>query len=423
MTSQASVPASRTSHSAAEGAAARTGLVPDLSDREAMAALARDLDALKKDALAELCPEDLAHFEKLEGWVRGLSALGWATSWMGPNPVSALGIGVGTYGRWAVIAHHVSHRGLDRVPGRPERYRRSVFARGARRALDWLDWIHPEDWHLEHDELHHHHTNDILDPDLVEENLELIRQADLPNAVKLAIVAFFATTWRLTYYAPSAYLAAREVERLRGSGQKVDRTTFHRPGKYYRLFDPRSADGRRFIARNVLPYGLLRFVAAPLCALPLGPGASLSVAANAAMGEAISNLLAFATIVPSHAGDDTTRFERDPTSRGERYARQILGTVNYTLGDEGFFGDVHDLLHGFLNYQIEHHLFPDLPPRAYRRIAPRVEAICEKHGLPYRKERVDVRVRKTLEVMVGRRSMPREQRAAGWDVSGAATQG
>jgi len=330
---------------------------------------------------------------------------------MGPNPVSALAIGVGTYGRWAVVAHHVSHRGLDRVPGRPERYRRSVFARGARRALDWLDWIHPEDWHLEHDELHHHHTNDILDPDLVEENLKLIRQADLPDAVKLAIVGFFATTWRLTYYAPSAYLAAREVEQLRASGQKVDRSTFRRPEKYYRLFDPRSADGRRFIARNVLPYGLLRFVAAPLCALPLGPGASLSVAANAAMGEAISNLLAFATIVPSHAGDDTTRFDRDPTSRGERYARQILGTVNYTLGDEGFVGDVHDLLHGFLNYQIEHHLFPDLPPRAYRRIAPSVEAICKKHGLPYRKERVDVRVRKTLEVMIGRHSMPREQRA------------
>jgi fatty acid desaturase len=373
-----------------------------------MAALARDLDALRKEALGELSAEDLAHFQKLERWVRTLSAVGWATSWLGPNPVSAIALGVGTYGRWAVVAHHVSHRGVDRLPGRPERYRRSVFARGARRAIDWLDWIHPEDWAVEHDELHHHFTNDVLDPDLVEENLEMVRQANLPAPLKLAIVGFFAMTWRLTYYAPSAYLAAREVERIRGGGQKLDRTSFHRPSKYYRLFDPRTAEGRRFLARNVLPYGLFRFVAAPLCALPLGPGAVASVAANSAMGEALSNLIAFATIVPSHAGEDTTRFDRDPTSRGERYARQILGTVNYTLGEEGFAGDVHDLLHGFLNYQIEHHLFPDLPPRAYRRIAPKVEAVCAKHGLPYRKERVDERVKKTLALMIGKVSMPRE---------------
>ncbi len=385
---------------------------PDLSDPRAMAALARDLDALRKQALAELCPEDLAHFQKLERWLRGLSTLGWATSWLGPNPVSALALGVGTYGRWAVVAHHVSHRGLDRVPGRPERYRRSVFARGARRAIDWLDWIHPADWQTEHDELHHHYTNDVLDPDLVEENLEMIRKADLPAPVKLAIVGFFAMTWRLTYYAPSAYLSRVEVERIRSSGERLGRATFHRPERYYRLFDPRTADGRDFLARSVLPYGLARFVLAPLCALPLGPGAALSVAANSAMGEAISNLLAFGTIVPSHAGDDTVRFDRDPTSRGERYARQILGTVNYTLGEEGFVGDVHDMLHGFLNYQIEHHLFPDLPPRALRRIAPRVEAICAKHGLPYVKERVDKRIAKTLALMIGKVSMPREEAPA-----------
>lgn len=372
------------------------------------AAIARDFDALRRDALNELGPDDLAHFQKLDRWARTLSTVGWATAWLGPNPVSALALGLGSYGRWAIVGHHVSHRGVDKLPGSPERYRRKFFARGARRFVDWLDWIHPEDWAVEHDELHHHYTNDWLDPDLVEENVGMIREANWPEPVKMAVIAFFISTWRLTYYAPSAFLSTREVQRIRRDKLKLDRETFQRPARYYECFDPRTELGRTFLARCVLPFGLARFVAAPLAFSPLGPGAVASAAINSALGEIITNLWAFGTIVPSHAGDDTTRFERDPTSRGEKYARQILGTVNYTLGDEGFIGDVHDYLHGFLNYQVEHHLFPDLPPRAYRRIAPRVEELCARHGLPYRKERVDRRIRETLGLMLGKLSMPRE---------------
>ena len=38
---------------------------------------------------------------------------------------------------------------------------------------------------------------------------------------------------------------------------------------------------------------------------------------------------------------------------------------------------------GNLSYQIEHHLFPDLPSNRYAEIAPRVREICERYGLPY----------------------------------------
>jgi linoleoyl-CoA desaturase len=38
---------------------------------------------------------------------------------------------------------------------------------------------------------------------------------------------------------------------------------------------------------------------------------------------------------------------------------------------------------GNLSFQIEHHLFPDLPSNRYAEIAPRVRAICERYGLPY----------------------------------------
>ena len=38
---------------------------------------------------------------------------------------------------------------------------------------------------------------------------------------------------------------------------------------------------------------------------------------------------------------------------------------------------------GNLSFQVEHHLFPDMPSSRYQQIAPKVKAICERYGLPY----------------------------------------
>ena len=38
---------------------------------------------------------------------------------------------------------------------------------------------------------------------------------------------------------------------------------------------------------------------------------------------------------------------------------------------------------GYLNYQIEHHLFPTLPPFNLPKIQDRVRTLAEKHGLPF----------------------------------------
>ncbi len=42
------------------------------------------------------------------------------------------------------------------------------------------------------------------------------------------------------------------------------------------------------------------------------------------------------------------------------------------------------ILCGGLDRQIEHHLFPQLPPNRLREIAPEVRAVCERHGVHYR---------------------------------------
>jgi fatty acid desaturase len=42
-----------------------------------------------------------------------------------------------------------------------------------------------------------------------------------------------------------------------------------------------------------------------------------------------------------------------------------------------------DFVLGGLNYQIEHHLFPNMPRPNLRRAQPLIRAFCQQHGLPY----------------------------------------
>ncbi|HEX8824669.1 MAG TPA: fatty acid desaturase [Archangium sp.] len=358
-------------------------------------AFARDLQTLRTEAEASLGPKDLAHFRKIERWGRVCSLLGYATAWLAPNPLSALLIAQGNTARWTMMAHHSTHRGYDRVPGVPARITNRHFATGWRRMLDWPDWIHPEAWRHEHNALHHGRTGETADPDLVEETTGFLRRSSMPLPVKYAIVAFFAFTWKLTYYAPNTFLEWQRAERRR-AGVPDDGAS----PPLITAFNPLRAEGRAFWATCILPYAALRFVLLPALFAPLGAWAVFSVLANSVLAELLTNLQSFMIIAPNHAGDDLYRFHDRARSHAEFSVRQVIGSVNYTTG-----GDVVDFLHGWLNYQIEHHLWPNLPMRKYRELQPRVKALCEKHGVPYVQENVFRRVKKLVDIMVGRTSM------------------
>src|SRR6476659_6974599 len=72
-----------------------------------------------------------------------------------------------------------------------------------------------------------------------------------------------------------------------------------------------------------------------------------------------------------------TREEFEAETRAEWYLRQMLGSANFHAGPLMAF------MSGNLCYQIEHHLFPDLPSNRYAQIAVRVRALCDKYDLPY----------------------------------------
>ena len=116
-------------------------------------------------------------------------------------------------------------------------------------------------------------------------------------------------------------------------------------------------------------------------AFPLlaGPSALPALLGNAT-ANAVRNVWAHTVIVCGHFPDGAETFaeERlDDETRGGWYVRQLLGSCNL---------DGPPLLHlmsGNLSFQIEHHLFPDLPSNRYASIAPRVRALCERYELPY----------------------------------------
>ncbi|MGD9528985.1 fatty acid desaturase family protein [Pseudonocardia sp.] len=94
----------------------------------------------------------------------------------------------------------------------------------------------------------------------------------------------------------------------------------------------------------------------------------------------IRNLWSHAVIFCGHFPDGTVMFTEDQLegeTRGQWYLRQMLGSANL----DG--GPLFHLMTGNLSFQIEHHLFPDLPSNRYAEIAPEVRALCAEYGLPY----------------------------------------
>jgi fatty acid desaturase len=118
------------------------------------------------------------------------------------------------------------------------------------------------------------------------------------------------------------------------------------------------------------------YVIFPLLAGPFAPLVLVgNVAANLAR-----NVWACAVIFNGHFPEDVEQYPEsviENETRGQWYVRQLLGSANFSGGR------LMHIMSGNLSFQIEHHLFPDLPAHRYAEIAPEVREICEKYGLPY----------------------------------------
>jgi fatty acid desaturase len=121
---------------------------------------------------------------------------------------------------------------------------------------------------------------------------------------------------------------------------------------------------------------------APMLIRSLRGGAKTYRRAAAANATAniVRNVWSYAIIFCGHFPDQTYTFSAEEVvdeNRGGWYVRQMVGAANI----DG--GPLFHVASGNLSYQVEHHLFPDLPSSRYAEIAPQVKDVCERYGLPY----------------------------------------
>jgi hypothetical protein len=67
-----------------------------------------------------------------------------------------------------MVGHHVCHGGYNTAQSEggvvTGRFHRRTFAKGlARRVTDWMDWMMPEAWDVEHNHLHHYQVRLAID--------------------------------------------------------------------------------------------------------------------------------------------------------------------------------------------------------------------------------------------------------------------
>jgi linoleoyl-CoA desaturase len=158
--------------------------------------------------------------------------------------------------------------------------------------------------------------------------------------------------------------AAAAIKRLSGELAPPPRRTrmartLERRGR------PTAADRGRDLARRAIADG--------------GPTYRATLKANVT-ANIVRNVWAYAIIFCGHFPDQTYTFsqkEVEDESRGGFYVRQLLGAANIS-GSPMFH-----VLSGNLGFQVEHHLYPDMPSTRYAEIAPRVKELCERYDLPY----------------------------------------
>lgn len=115
-------------------------------------------------------------------------------------------------------------------------------------------------------------------------------------------------------------------------------------------------------------------------ALGLLTGSTISVIAGNVVANLARNLWASSVIFCGHFPEGSHTFKEEECeneSKGQWYYRQILGSCNFS-GNK-----LMHIMSGHLSFQIEHHLFPDIPSSRYEEISVRVKEICAKHNIPY----------------------------------------
>ncbi len=315
-------------------------------------AFGRELDAIKERVIADLGEADADYIRRVIKAQRALEVGGRALLFAGILPPAWLA-GTAMLGLSKIldnmeIGHNVMHGQYD--------WMRDPAISG--RSFEWDTACPADQWRHSHNYMHHTHTNIVgMDRDI---GYGIIRMSEdqpwQPYYLGNPVYAFLL----MVLFQYGVALHELETERIR-SGEIT-------------LRDKRETLTE--IWKKTRRQTLKDYVAFPLLAGPFAP----FVFAGNLTANLMRNVWSYMIIFCGHFPDGTQEFSVEETqneSRGQWYFRQVLGSANLTGGK------TFHLLSGNLSYPIEHHLFPDIPARRYAEIAPEVQEICERYGIPY----------------------------------------
>ena len=319
-------------------------------------AFGREMDAIREQVLASRGAKDAAYIRRMIRIQRGTEVGGRALIYAGIFFPPALLAGAATLGAAKIldnmeVGHNIMHGQWDWM--RDPKIHSSTW--------EWDTACPADQWKHSHNVEHHTWTNVVgKDKDVGYGILRMSSQEPwqprhLLNPINNALLATLFQ-WGVAVHdtgieqvrTPTALknMPAEMKTKLRGVWQKAKKQVL----KDYVLFPA---------------------LAGPFFA----PVLAANVGANLTR-----NFWTYMIIFCGHFPDGVQQFSEESIqgeSRGQWYLRQLLGSANI----EG--GKLFHVMSGNLSFQIEHHLFPDLPSNRYAEIAPQVQAICEKYGLPY----------------------------------------
>jgi linoleoyl-CoA desaturase len=323
------------------------------------------IDAIRERAEARVGDEDVRYLKRLDRISTALEVAGRTLLFVSFEPITFT---LGVVSLWlhkqlqaTEIGHTVLHGAYDKLPS-AEKYRSKTFR--------WDTPIDEESWRDGHNVKHHQYTNVAgRDPDIH------FGPARLTEHTPWRPGQMFQLPFMLFILAPSfAFLMNLHFTGLNdlyfGSGIEGHEDVIQ--DRSWRSI--KKAHQRAL--RKYAPYYLENYVMWPLMAGPF----FWKVLLGNYLAEVMRDLYSAATIYCGHVGEDVAAYPQGTKAGGRAawYAMQVESANNYEVSLPI------SVLCGGLDRQIEHHLFPKLPPNRLREIAPEVKAACEAHGIQYK---------------------------------------
>ena len=326
-----------------------------------------EFEAIKQRYRAKFGPKDVAYIKGLRLKSRLAELVGRGLLWISPDPLTfALGVAFTWLHRnleSLEIGHNVLHGQYDSFEEIPQFHSHN---------FKWKAPVDEEGWRREHNGQHHVHTNVYeMDPDL---NHGILRMNDRQPWNKLHL-------WQVPMYLFIAYpivLYGFNQQNL-GFRQEYRERKFPKGNEGYAPVHNPDATMAELKRRHWLSVGRVLFkeyLLFPLLALMTG-FSFFKVLLGNMLVDGINNYWISFTIQATHL-TEPLQPEDALAHKGRWYLSQLDSSVNFKGGR------TMSILWGHLNYQVEHHLFPDVPSHHYPDMALEVQEVCARHGLPYK---------------------------------------